>query len=177
VAVTEGVVSVRWHDQEVRLLPGEEWPTGCAAPRPAPARPAARRPQPQVAPDEPVAPREEAPPAPEPEAATPVAPARPQRAPVPQTPSMLAAQNDLFSAAVRAKRRGHAADAIRLFGTLVRKYPDSPLAESALAQRMKLLAANGPEAAVEAANDYLEQFPGGFARADARAIVRAAAKP
>jgi len=180
VAVTEGVVSVRYEGREVKLLPGEEWPPACSAPPPAPeARRVVRRAAaPQTvaaAPDERPAPSvaaqekqdDEIPP-------PPPAPTRPTP-PVPA--SVLAAQNDLFAAALRAKRRGRPNDAIKLFNSLVRKYPESPLLESALAQRMKLLAATDPWAASQAASDYLARFPGGFARAEAHRLAAASARP
>jgi hypothetical protein len=205
VSVTEGVVTVRWEGREERLLPGDEWPTGCPAataaqaaakpepqadlelePPPAaaaapvapvkvaralPARPAAR-PPPARSPAEAPAPPDEKPPAP----VLPIEVAMPA-APPPPPPSELAEQNDLFAAAVRAKRQGRPGDAIRLFTQLIQQYPQSPLLESALAQRMKMLAARDAWAGAEAAHEYLRRFPGGFARAEARALAAAAATP
>jgi hypothetical protein len=105
--------------------------------------------------------------------------------------SSLAGQNDLFSSALRAKRGGQARRAIELFERFVRSYPASSLVESALAQRMRLLAQPGTQAraqaraqdsiaarlsspdssAKSAAADYLARFPDGFARAEARALL------
>jgi hypothetical protein len=190
VSVSEGVVSVKWEGREVRLLPGEQWPDDCAE-RPAPEpRKLTRRASPKVrtatAADAPAS-RELAD-VENVEASAPVAAAADDDderalapAPAPRLvgppPSWLPAHNDLYAAALRAKRRGHAAEAVRLFATLVRRYPEGPLVESALAQRMKLLAAMDPEEGGAAAADYLARYPGGFARADARRLVKAAAKP
>jgi hypothetical protein len=85
--------------------------------------------------------------------------------------SELAAQNDLFSAAMRATRREDDGEALKLFTSFVKHYPDSPLFEHALAQRMKLLAANDPSGAAVAASEYLSRFPTGFARLEARALA------
>jgi FecR protein len=220
VSVTEGVVSVRSGGQEVRVHPGEHWPSaglGCV-PVPRPELPTASRPGRSVharlshaarlhgaaakavaaAPAEapvpvvalaassdqsvPASPR-----APALAAPTPVRtlslppPSEPEpdsqaTAVAPKQKSELAAQNDLFAAAVRAKRSGRDVDAIRYLTRLVRRYPNGPLAESAMAQRMKLLAASDPVAGVDAAAEYLARFPGGFARADAEVITRGAAK-
>ena len=48
----------------------------------------------------------------------------------PLTRSELAAQNDLFAAALRAKRRGQGSQAVRIFERLTHQYPTGPLAES-----------------------------------------------
>jgi hypothetical protein len=85
--------------------------------------------------------------------------------------SILAAQNDLFASGVRAKRRGHGSEAVRIFERFLRKYPDSPLAEGAAAQRMNLLRVIDLAAARRAAGDYLSRYPAGFARAEAQQLA------
>jgi hypothetical protein len=194
VSVTEGVVSVRSGGQEVRLHPGEQWPAGCTgvdhAPQAAPAAPvypirvaprtrrvatAARA----VAAAPAEAPRAEetvAPVTPPAQAAV-ALPVTPATAPVVRAPvvvappampqSQLAAQNDLFAAALRAKRAGRDTEAIRYFTRLVRRYPNGPNTEAALVQRMRLLAAGDPDAGADAALEYISVFPDGFARAEA----------
>ena len=77
----------------------------------------------------------------------------------------------MFASAVRAKRRGHGSQAVRIYERFSREYPNSPLAESAAAQRMKLLVAIDPVAARRAANDYLSHYPNGFARAEAHQLL------
>ncbi len=85
--------------------------------------------------------------------------------------SGLAIQNDRFAAAIAAKRSGDSATAIAGFERFLAAYPGSPLAESALVERMKLLAASDPARGASAAKQYLARYPGGFARAEAEAIA------
>jgi FecR protein len=170
VSVSEGVVSVRAGGRQARIYPNGAWPEGCAtAPSAAPATAHAVAPPPIVAanversthgarvPLERPAPSV---PGVQPRPASPVTPA-----------SDLVSQNDLFSAAVEAKKDGRLSEAARLFGKLAAEHPRSPLLESATVQRMKLLAAIDPEAAARAAADYLARFPSGFARPDAEKLV------
>ncbi|HVR64348.1 MAG TPA: FecR domain-containing protein, partial [Polyangia bacterium] len=173
VTVSEGVVTVRARGDEARLTAGTTWQSPCAPVaaialpgpahrRAAPAakgRLAAPRSDPTpTAPAPPAGTRAEAAPAPVP-------------VPVPVPASVLAAQNDLFAAAVRAKNHGRADEAAALFARLALEYPQGPLAESAAAQRIKVLAAGGDRAAaVRAAREYLDRYPAGFARADAERL-------
>lgn len=85
--------------------------------------------------------------------------------------SQLADQNDMYARAITARESGHDDAAIAAFERLVAKYPSCPLAENALAERMKLLSAVSPRRAAEAARDYLARYPLGFARADADTIL------
>jgi hypothetical protein len=171
VSVTEGVVSVRRDGAEVRVTPGHVWPEKCLEAQAA--APAASAPAPSArvrvrthgksmhvsAPAEPVV------------AEAPAEEPAPVEAPPPLTKSELAAQNDLFASAVRAKRRGHGSQAVRIFERFSREYPNSPLTESAVAQRMKLLGVIDSVAARRAATDYLSRYPSGFARADAHQLI------
>ena len=162
VEVFEGVVTVRRGGVEARVPSGERWPAGCEAQALARARdsgdigapvhsavyeaPAIRAaPQPELDSDRAAA-------------AAPVS-------------SRLVEQNDAFAAAVAARHAGDAARALRAFDALLSRYPDGPLAESASAQRMKLLRELGSARATLAARAYLAQYPNGFARADAEAIL------
>jgi len=178
VSVSEGVVSVANGSRVTRLTPGEDWPGRCpsaavepaAKPIEAPAieapaadvrRPARRSHVPQASGEA--------------AAATPAHEVfRPEP---PPAPSVLAAQNDLFAAAVRARRRGDAAEALRLFNLFIHTYPRSQLYEHALVQKMRLLGATDPWGASQAASEYLARFPGGFARAEARALLSEKAQP
>jgi hypothetical protein len=85
--------------------------------------------------------------------------------------SQLAEQNDLYAKAVTLRERGDTASSLVLFERLVARYPSSPLAENAAAERMKLLASTHRPDAGQAADDYLARYPSGFARRDAEAIV------
>jgi hypothetical protein len=149
VAVYEGVVAVRAAGNEARVAAGESWPAGCGAREVA------------VAPSVPgsASTAVPSPPAPKPATAT------------ERTRSELAAQNDLFDRGVEAKRRGDSSSALSAFQELLGRYPGSPLAEAASAERMKLLQAVDPARAPAAAREYLSRYPSGFARADAERIA------
>ena len=185
VSVTEGVVTTRWSGHEERLFPGDDWPSKCIDARGGVS----------------VSPRVKSRPAGSVPALGPRGSVKSRRAPGPSfaggvtssgitaasvtadrptpsagTASVLAAQNDLFTAAIRAKRAGRTADAVNLFERFIRDYPSSSLFESALAQRMRLLAPRDPQAAARAATEYLAQFPDGFARGEAHTLVTATAR-
>jgi outer membrane protein assembly factor BamD (BamD/ComL family) len=85
--------------------------------------------------------------------------------------SQLAEQNDLYARAVTSREAGDTAGALALFERLVARYPSSPLAENASAERMKLFASTHRPEASQAASDYLARYPAGFARRDAEEIV------
>jgi hypothetical protein len=130
VAVQEGVVAIRFAGGEVRVAAGTVWPT-CAPPAAAPApgpvpRGHARRAHVAV---------------PTPSSGVPSSP--------PADPSTLAEQNDLFAAALAARRRGEVADAIRWLDRLIGRYPTGPLTDSARAERQRLLEAGGEKARPE----------------------------
>lgn len=169
VSVSEGVVVVRVNGREVSVSAGGEWPAGCesAAARAEGSvhRVALRRPRPNGQQDA------EAAAAPAAPASRPVAEPLASARPLPPPSSDLAAQNDLFAGAVRAKRAGRLADAARLFGELITAHPRGPLVESATVQRMKVLSAIDPVAGTRAAADYLTRFPNGFARPEAQELV------
>jgi hypothetical protein len=194
VAVTGGVVSVKWSGDEQRLRPGDEWPRRCAEARtqPVPDDGASARAGKVAA--APIMPRAESLPPSRPSGhhasagSTGPRPAAPAlagdgaadlRAPRKDVPaSELAAQNDLFIAAVRARRAGENARALALFERFMREYPDASLFESALVQRMRLLAATSDLAAATAsARQYLARFPDGFARDEARALLGTRPQP
>jgi len=89
------------------------------------------------------------------------------RAPV----SSLGDQNDLFAEAIAAVRRGDASNAMATLDRFLARYPESPLAENAMVERMRLLRATDTRRAVVAAKQYLASHPRGFARAEAEAII------
>jgi hypothetical protein len=167
VSVSEGVVTVTSSGHEERLLPGDHWSSTCplttasdrasnraSEPGPNRASPSRERDRKgsrfgykkgRLGPDL------------EPTAAG----------------STLAAQNDLFSSAVRARRNGRHSDALQRFERFVREYPSSPLVESAIVNRMRLLHTSDHQAAADAATEYLSRFPDGFARAEAQTVLSA----
>jgi ferric-dicitrate binding protein FerR (iron transport regulator) len=110
VRVREGLVVVRAPEGDQHLAAGAIWQTPCGP--------------------------NAAPPAPDP--APPPARARSVRSEV--SASTLRAQNDLFGAALQARGRGDTAGALRLLDDLLRRYPDSPLSESARLERRELAA-------------------------------------
>ncbi len=152
VNVFNGVVTVRAGTTEAAVPAGESWPPGCSASPRSSGGPASPPPRATVAGAPPSASR------------FPVTPAVPS--------SELAAQNDLFDQAMLAKRRGDPRGAIASFDRLLSRYPACPLAESAAAERMKLLADIDSARAADAARDYLRSYPSGFARGDAETLLR-----
>ena len=92
-------------------------------------------------------------------------------APVVNNASTLARQNNLFADAMTAKRRGDAHGSLLALDELLKKYPGSPLAESAEAERLRLLRDVDPVRAQGVARAYLRRYPHGFARVEAQAIV------
>jgi len=127
VMVQEGVVAVRFAGGEVRLAAGSVWP---ACPSPAPAVQSARS-HAHV-----------------PRTAAPLADVA-ASAPKPTDPSTLAEQNDLFAAALSARRRGDRAEAIHWLDRLIARYPNGQLIDSARAERQRLVEAGGEKAPSE----------------------------
>jgi hypothetical protein len=85
--------------------------------------------------------------------------------------STLAEQNDLFGEGLAQKRRGEVKQALASFERVLDEYPTSALAESAMAERMRLLRSSSPPRAVQAAKRYLGTYPNGFAHGEAEAIL------
>jgi hypothetical protein len=146
VAVTEGVVEVRHAGAEARVAAGEEWPNDCGRTARVDVRPARN-------------------------GATVGPPAPPTRAVSPSAESTLGAQNNLFAQAVAAKRGGDVPGAIAILDRFLTKYPASPLTESVMVERIRLLRSADPALAVSAAAQYLGRYPNGFARAEAESMV------
>lgn len=89
----------------------------------------------------------------------------------PSAGSTLADQNDLFAAAAVAKRRGDTRGAVAALDRFLAAYPASPLAESAAAERMRILRTGGRGRSLVAAKEYLARYPNGFAHSEAEAIA------
>jgi hypothetical protein len=137
VEVSEGVVSVRSAGKEVLLHPGESWSTPCAKTQAGTveAAEAIKAPSnPTVAPS--IRHRVIA-------AKMPAAPPAEalQSEPNPTPISRLAEQNDLLSAAMAAERQGQHDAALRQLNTLLAHFPNGPLAESARAEKQRILLA------------------------------------
>lgn len=158
VSVTEGVVEVRHSGTLARLVAGDQWPSDCG--RTASVAPGA-------APGElgGVPPRD----------ATPMLPSghssrRGERAAA-FAESTLRAQNNLFAQAVAVKRAGNSQAAIAILDRFLTRYPTSPLTESVIVERMRLLRSTDPVRALAAAQQYLARYPAGFAHAEAASMV------
>lgn len=143
------------------LKPHETWPRCAAAvrliappPAPLPVAPIAEPTRaPRVAPQ----PSTVTPPKPAQETAR----AREER---------LAKQNQLYLEAMSLQRGGDTAGALERLSQVLQD-PTSPLAETALAQKVRWLSTTRRDAAREAAREYLRRFPMGFARAEAEQLV------
>jgi TolA-binding protein len=81
----------------------------------------------------------------------------------------LTEQNELFAAALSARKRGDTSAALGLFEKLIVRYPRSTLAENAMVERMRLLAGNREQQRREAAR-YSRSYPQGFAHEEAERI-------
>jgi ferric-dicitrate binding protein FerR (iron transport regulator) len=127
VMVQEGVVAVRFAGGEVRLPAGSVWPA-CPPPAPAAHGPRSRARQPHASVQAPES-----------------APSDAPRV----DPSTLAEQNDLFAAALAARRRGDLGEAIHWLDRLIARYPKGQLIDSARAERQRLLELSGERAPSE----------------------------
>jgi ferric-dicitrate binding protein FerR (iron transport regulator) len=116
VRVREGLVVVRGQEGEQQLAAGGIWQSACAR-QEAAAVTASR---------------------------SVLRPARRSTVAPKFSPSTLRAQNDLFGAALEARRRGDVSSALRLIDDLLVRFPGSPLTESARAEREKLTTAPAP---------------------------------
>ncbi len=148
VVVSEGVVVVRHGGEEVRVAAGGRWPTACGDEPARESSTAADRSGPAIRKSSGAA-------APSPSEAT----------------SRLAEQNDLFAEAISAKKSGDLSQANVTLALLLSRYPNGPLAESASAERMRVLGAMHSTEAVGAARNYVKRYPRGFAREEADALL------
>ncbi len=97
----------------------------------------------------------------------------PTAAPTASGASALGEQNRLLQSAIDARRQGDSKRALALLDELLAKYPASPLAQGAHAERFRALEQSGAhDAAVKEARAYLAAYPRGFARDEAAALAR-----
>lgn len=109
---------------------------------------------------------------------TPAAHRAPKGASRPEEASNLEAINRLFSEAKQARREGHDRQALASLDELVRGYPHSVLAQEASVERFRVLSRLGRASeAQREAESYLERYPGGFARDEARRLAAGSAPP
>jgi hypothetical protein len=175
VDVTQGSVWVRQADTRLVLGAGSHWSSRVAPP---PASAIARSVAPpatsEAARGAASAPGVHAEALPTKAASVPGASAaRPETTPQPALESStLAQENDLYAAASRAAREGNDAIAIADLNGLLSRYPNSPLAQNARVDRFRALNRSGRgQEAVAQARRYLADYPNGFARDEAKAIV------
>ena len=165
VSVTEGVVTVRSGGVEAQIASGDSWPAGCDAVASQPRAPSSGAPTAMVS----------KPPSPATTAAGTAAGASSgAKTAVASAPNDLSAQNDLFAAAMAAKKRGDDAVAIATLDGFLKRYPSSALTENAAVERMRLLAKTNRAGAIAAAKEYRTRYPAGFAQAEAKTLAEGA---
>ena len=86
-------------------------------------------------------------------------------------PFTLEQQNALYEEALIAQHSGRVEDAVRGLESLLKRAPDSALAETALAQEFRWLAPVDRARAKAAARRYLSTFPMGSSRAEAEQLL------
>jgi hypothetical protein len=143
VHVDEGTVWVKHGSDEIVLQAGASWPTCGAAVMPAPVV----------------------------EKPAPVEVVAPKPIGMPPRDATLAEQNARYREAIAARRRGDAQVALQLFEGFYKAHPKSPMAEAARVEQLRLLLKVKSPAAADAAREYLEQYPRGFARDEAKAAL------
>jgi len=164
VTVTQGSVWVRQGDARLVLEAGSQW-SSRAAEQPAPVASAALGAASSRA-------SSHAETAPSKLASTPSSVREDKALPLAAESSTLAEENDLYAAASRAAREGNDTLAIGTLNGLLSRYPNSPLAQNARVDRFRALARSGRgQEAVAQARRYLADYPNGFARDEAKALV------
>jgi hypothetical protein len=143
VEVSEGVVSVHSAGKEVLLHPGESWSAPCAKTQAAAAEAAeATKAHSNLTVPPFIRPSMHHVSAAKIPAAAPAEALRNEPNPsLPMPISRLAEQNDLLSAAMAAERQGQHDIAMRQLDALLAHFPDGPLAESARAEKQRILSA------------------------------------
>lgn len=92
--------------------------------------------------------------------------------------STLAEENRLFKRAADASRDGDTAGALAELDRLLQTHPTSPLAQTALVKKFRLLAKAGrDDEAKREAERYLAAYPAGFAVREAEALTQANQAP
>lgn len=163
VTVKEGVVSVTAKGERTLLSAGQSWTS-------APAVAVSTHP-PQGAVPDPVAPSSAAPASTLSTSPTHAASSAPANSAASHA-SDLAAQNRLFLSAQDARKTGQTNVALQRFQAVMTQYPGSELAHNARVEHFRLLRAAGRTGeARRSAQAYLDVYPRGFARAEARALL------
>jgi hypothetical protein len=177
VSVQEGVVEIRTEFELHTLRAGEHWPLDCSAVAKQVSVPSSKGPLATAGTSRGVelstndTPSKNA-------LLNPHSPGTPSEARNPSTTDLLPAsdlaeQNDLYARASAERHQGRVSEALALYGQLLTRFPRSVLVESACVQRLRLLGQVDRTQANKEAARYLVQFPRGFARAEAEALVDA----
>jgi ferric-dicitrate binding protein FerR (iron transport regulator) len=165
--VVEGLVEVRVAAGKLQVGAGRSWPSDCemaAAEAPVAGPPQALAVERPAPPSEAVA---------QPMKTEPAHVASSTAAPerlAADAASALARQNDAFAASVALRRQGDVEGALRAYRDFSARFPNSPLAENAMVERMRLLAIHQPSSARAEAQRYLARYPRGFALDEARRL-------
>lgn len=83
----------------------------------------------------------------------------------------LAAQNDLFTRAVAARKAGNDQGALALLHNLLSRYPHATMEHEARVEELRALQRSGSRSAAVAARRYLDRYPNGFAAEEASTIL------
>jgi ferric-dicitrate binding protein FerR (iron transport regulator) len=148
--VSEGVVEVRGTGASILIRAGQHWPSDCETGRATTAV-------------EPAAPTSDARPR--------LREVKPTAATAPERASALTQQNDLFAEGVALRRQGDVGGALRVYQEVIERFPNSPLAENARVERMRVLAKNHDRRATGEARLYLARYPHGFAAQEAQQLM------
>lgn len=154
IEVTEGVVEVRAARGVTTVSAGQHWPADCTVAA-------------EGALDEATDPKSYSPSIAEPSPA----PIKGGRAATPEQESALLPANDLFADGVARRRQGDVSGALRVYQELLRRFPNSALAENAMVERMRLLAKTGGPRARDEARRYSKRYPHGFALQEAQRLL------
>jgi ferric-dicitrate binding protein FerR (iron transport regulator) len=144
VHIDEGTVWVKHGSDQIVLNAGDSWPICGAAVAPSKPAPAEGAGAPAAAL------------APSPSAA--------------HEPT-LAEQNAKYREAIAARKRGDLPGALKLFEAFYKEHPRSPMAEAARVEQLRLLLKQKDAHAPEAARAYLDEYPKGFARDEAKSAL------
>lgn len=166
VAVTRGRVSVHPQNGEaLNLVAGQSWRSPSINPRPsaADAKPESK---PKAKPA-----RHGRAPSSKRTVRKPGA-RRTRPSPSPKSRPRLGAENDLFSRAMALKGQGDDQHSLELLQSFEERYPQSVLSQEVQVERFRVLVRLGRrDEAVRVANDYLRQWPRGFAHEEARKLL------
>jgi len=167
--VTEGVVEVRQASASIFVRAGQHWPSDCAVDEASEKSAAGTS---TLAPAESLG-KGRATFSSRSNAEAKVGASSDDARAIPERASALAEQNDLFAEGVALRRQGDVSGALRAYQNLIARFPKSPLAENALVERMRVLAANHDPRAQDEAQLYLSRYPHGFAAKEARLLTAA----